>query len=204
MLTLEHKLQRKGKATSSDIHKIMGIQGLNKMGDTYALEKAIEIVFGIDQEDDFESYDMKIGSEREPLNFDIFKRKMELEFNKVEPAKFFELGLNTGSTPDGIVNGKDPLECKCQSSDHYFKLLRYGVDYIDPKWIFQMQHQMLVLGSDKAYFSPFTIFNSLPYQHDYIIPRDNKVTDLMIKRIDEWAKLRDQHVEILLTKKQAL
>lgn len=197
MLTQEHKQERKGKATSSEIFKIMGIQGLNQMGNTYALDKAVELVFGIDLEDDYESYDMKRGSEFEPLNFDIFSRKMEMEFNSVEPGRFIQLGLNAGSTPDGIVNGKEPLECKCPKPSNYFNILRYGVKAVDPKWILQIQHQILVLGGDKGYLSMFTIYNSIPYQHHYLIEREMKTTNLMSLRTDAWAILRDEHVEVL-------
>ena len=34
--------QREGRATASEIHKLMGIKGLGETGKTYAFEKAIE------------------------------------------------------------------------------------------------------------------------------------------------------------------
>mgnify|MGYP003473559635 FL=1 len=35
---------RKGVFTSSEAHKLLGIKGLGQTGETYALEKAIEII----------------------------------------------------------------------------------------------------------------------------------------------------------------
>lgn len=197
MLTQTHKIQRAGRATSSEFHKLMGIKGLGKTGETYALEKAIEIVFGVDEDDSYESYDMAIGTEREPLAFDFFKEKIELEFGTVELSEFISLGENQGGTPDGKVNGKYPLETKCPKSNKYFSILRYGKDAIDEDWLIQINHQMLLMGVNKGYFNLFTIYNGVPYHHYYEIERDEKMIEKMKVRLDEWVKIRDEHVNAL-------
>lgn len=205
MLTQIHKEQRRGKATSSEFHKLMGKQGLNQMGDTYALEKAIEIVFGVDEDEGYESYDMQLGTEREPLAFDFFKEKMELEFHTVKLGSFIALGENTGGTPDAEVDDLYPVETKCPKPENYFKILRYGLDAVDPNWLIQLQHQMWIKGADRGYFNPFTIYNGNPFHHYYEVKRDLSITDKMQNRLEEWVKLRDNHVEILhkkLTEKQ--
>jgi len=200
MLELSHKKQRAGLATSSEFHKLMGIKGLGKTGDTYAFEKAVEIVFGVDEDDNYESYDMAIGTEREPLAFDFFKEKIKLEFGTVELCDFIQLGLNTGGTPDGKVNSKYPLETKCPKSNKYFSILRYGLDAIDEDWLIQLNHQMLIMNVEKGYFNLFTIYNGLPYHHYYEIERNMEMTTKMVTRLEEWVKLRDEHVAALRSK----
>jgi hypothetical protein len=200
MLTQIHKEQRRGKATSSEFHKLMGIKGLGKTGDTYALEKAIEIVFGIDEDERPPNYDMSIGIEREPLAFDFFKEKIALEFGTVELSEFIALGNNQGGTPDGIVNGKYPLETKCPQSKKYFSILRLGKDAIDEDWLIQLNHQMLLLGVGKGYFNIFTMYNGMPYHHFYEIERDMEMTEKMAVRLAEWVTIRDEHVKVLQSK----
>lgn len=200
MLTQIHKQQRAGRATSSEFHKLMGEKELGETGNTYALEKAVEIVFGVDEDEGYESYDMQRGTELEPIAFDFFKQKIELEFYTLEPGKFIELGANQGGTPDGIVNGKFPLETKCPKPDNYFKILRYGLDKVDKNWIIQLNHQMLLLGVNKGYFNPFTIRNGEAYHHFYEVHRDEKMIDKMKIRLNEWVKIRDEHVIDLRSK----
>lgn len=175
----------------------MGIKGLGETGNTYAFEKAVEIVFGIDYEDGYVSYDMQVGIDREPYAFEAFKSKMELEFNTVETCDFFELGKDTGGSPDALVNGKYPAEFKCPKSVKYFRILRYGVEKLDKDWLLQVQHQIYVLGTDKGYISPYTIYNGKPYDHFYLIERHEETINKMKQRIDEWIHLRDEHVKIL-------
>lgn len=200
MLELDHKKQRAGRATSSEFFKLMGIKGLNQLGNTYALEKAIELVYGVDESPGYESYDMVLGSEREPLAFEMFSESIALNFETIEPGRFFELGKDSGGTPDGIVNGKFPWENKSPKADKYFSILRYGIEALDPAWIIQLQHQMLSMDADKGYFNLFTIYNSRPYHHYYVIEKDNSLHDKMELRLKEWVPLRDEHVSILESK----
>jgi len=200
MLTQTHKEQRAGRATSSEFHKLMGEKGLGDTGNTYALEKAIEIVFGVDEDEGYESYDMQRGTELEPIAFDFFKQKIELEFYTVSPGYFIALGDNQGGTPDGIVSLKFPLETKCPSPDNYFKILRYGLEKVNKDWIIQINHQMLLCGVGKGYFNPFTIRNGIPYHHYYEVYRDEKLIDKMKLRLNEWVKIRDEHILDLRSK----
>lgn len=88
--------ERLGKFTASEIHKLLGKQGLGLTGETYCFEKACEIVFGIDEEENFISSDMQRGINLEPLAFDKFKELKELDFIEVKEAYFFPLGENAG------------------------------------------------------------------------------------------------------------
>jgi len=71
---------RRGRFTASEIHKLMGIKGMGATGETYCFEKAVEIAFGIDEDDDFTSYDMKRGIELEPKAFAKFKEMVNTRF----------------------------------------------------------------------------------------------------------------------------
>lgn len=197
MLTLQHKEQRAGLATSSEFHKLMGEKGLGETGNTYAFEKAIEIVFGVNLDEGYESYDMAIGTEREPYAFDFLKQKLQLEFGTLEPGYFVSLGENQGGTPDAIWDGKFPVETKCPKAEKYFKILRYGVEKIDKEWLIQLNHQMVLLGVGKGIFNPFTIYNAEPFHHYHIIERDVKMVEKMESRLKEWVIIRDEHVDAL-------
>lgn len=52
---------RKGRFTASDIHKLLGVRGLGQTGESYIFEKAVEEVFGLDEEDAFVSNDMQLS-----------------------------------------------------------------------------------------------------------------------------------------------
>lgn len=45
--TPEWLAQRKGRFTASEVHKLMGIKGMGKTGETYVLEKVAEELGGI-------------------------------------------------------------------------------------------------------------------------------------------------------------
>ena len=68
---------RLGKFTASEIHKLLGVKGLGETGKTYAFEKACELVYGKDENDDFTSFDLKRGVELEPMAFRKFKELEE-------------------------------------------------------------------------------------------------------------------------------
>ena len=64
----EWRKQRHGKFSASEIHKLMGVRGLGETGKSYAIEKAIEELYG-EVDENFVSYDMERGIELEPLAF---------------------------------------------------------------------------------------------------------------------------------------
>ena len=63
---------RYGKFTASEIHKLLGVRGLGETGKTYAIEKAIEQLYG-QVEDSYRGADMQRGVELEPLAFAKFQ-----------------------------------------------------------------------------------------------------------------------------------
>jgi putative phage-type endonuclease len=192
--------QRRGKFTSSRFNELMGIKGLGKTGETYAFEMACDIVMGLDPDDDYQSYDMQKGIELEPYAFMHFEESVKADFIKVEKAKFVSINDYTGGSPDGIVAGIDPLEIKCPKRNKFLRLVSDGI--IDQLYIDQMQHQMWMLDSQKAYFYNYIVFKGVEYGHKIIVQRDEARIDLMKVRLKEAIELREEFINKLTKNKQ--
>ena len=130
---------RKGRFTASEIYKLLGVKGLGETGKSYIFEKAVEEVFGLDEEDTFVSFDMQRGIDLEPLAFNKFQEIKALDFMEVEQCGFIEFHKSTGSSPDGLVDIEAVLEIKCPTRSTFFKLV--ATNEIDQKYFYQMQHQ---------------------------------------------------------------
>jgi len=191
-----HKL-RTGRFTGSEIHKLMGVKGLGETGNTYALEKAFDIVFGRDKDEGFTSYAMQRGIDLEPLAFDFFA---ERQFFKVDKCGFFVKGDNLGASPDGLTSDNGCLEIKCPDNKKILGLI--SGKPIDTQYIWQMQCEMLVTNSTHCYFFNYGIRNDEVIFHEIIVHADKEKQDLILERVEEAVKIRDQYVEILLNNKQ--
>ena len=193
---------RKGRFTASDIHKLLGVRGLGQTGESYIFEKAVEEVFGLDEEDTFVSNDMQRGITLEPLAFRKFKELKEFEFLDVQETTFFSYGSHAGASPDGLVGNDAILEIKCPRPTKFFNLVAKGIDAIDKEYIAQMQMQMLCTNSVKAYFFNYIIFNGKEMWHEIEVERDEKMIDLIKERIEQAIKIKQEFVEYLITNKQ--
>lgn len=194
---------RRGRITASPITKILGIKGLNKMGDTYAYEKAIEIVYGLSDEE-LNTWDIQRGNDLEPIAFDLFKQQMELEFIEVKKAEFFPYGENAGASPDGLVGDDAVLEIKCPRHAKFFNIVKGGIKEVDKAYIDQMQMQMLSTNSKKAYFVNFILFNEQPLMNIIEVERDEERIKLIKERIKEATKVRDEYVQYLLNSEEVI
>ena len=193
---------RKGRFTGSEIHKLMGVKGLGKTGDTFAFQKAIEIVFGKNEDEQFTSFDMQRGIDLEPVAFNKFKEIKALEFVDVEETSFFAFGDNSGASPDGLV-GKDAiLEIKCPKSEKFFNLVAKGKDAIDKEYMYQMQCEMMATNSTKAYFMNFLIHNGVEMHHIIEVDIDEELIEKMKGRIEEAVVIRDEYIKQLNNNKQ--
>lgn len=194
--------ERLGRFTASEIINLLGVRGLGQTGETYCFEKACEIVFGIDEEENFVSADMQRGINLEPIAFRKFKELKELEFMEVKESYFFPYGENAGASPDGLVNQTGILEIKCPRSKKFFRLVAEGEKEIDPKYYAQMQMQMLCSNSDTAYFFNYIIFKGVEMWHEIVVKRDDEMIAKIKDRLIEATKLRDEYVQYLITNKQ--
>mgnify|MGYP003643788334 CR=1 FL=1 len=197
--TLEWHEARKGKFTASEIYKLMGVRGLGETGKTYAIDKAIEELYG-DMEENFVSYDMERGTELEPLAFSKFSEIMDLDFILVNTCGFIDICENSGASPDGIVQENDILEIKCPKSSGFFKLV--ATNEIKDQYLYQMQMQMLATGGQKAYFFNYMIHEGLEYYHTITINRDDSVIDLMQQRISEAVKIKNEYINKIKNNRQ--
>lgn len=194
----EWHTQRLGRFTGSRISELLGIKGLGETGKSYAFENAVEIVYGRDEEEQFLSYDLKRGTELEPLAFRKFKEIKATEFiDDVQECGFFAFGKDAGASPDGLVGKDAVIEIKCPRSNKFFKLVAEGIDVIDKSYIAQMQMEMLCTNSVRCHFFNYIIYNGVEMWHELVIERDEVMINLIKLRIIEATKIRDQYVEEL-------
>ena len=193
---------RKGRFTASEIHKLLGVRGLGQTGESYIFEKAVESIFGLDEDNNFTSIDMQRGVTLEPLAFRKFKEIKEFEFLDVQETTFFPYGLDAGASPDGLVGSNAILEIKCPRPTKFFNLVAKGYDAIDKEYIAQMQMQIMCTNSEKAYFFNYIIFNGVEMWHEIEINRDEKMIDLIKERIEAAIKIKNEYKEYLITNKQ--
>lgn len=185
---------RYGRFTGSQIYRLLGVKGLGETGKTYCFENAVEIVFGKDEDEQFESFDIKRGNELEPLAFRKFKELKAFDFIEVEECSFFPYGYNAGASPDGLV-GKDAiLEIKSPRSTKLFNLIAKGVEAIDKEYIAQVQMEIMCTNSTHGYFFNYGIFNGKEIYHEIVLQRDEVMIDLIKARILEAVEIRDAYV----------
>lgn len=194
--------QRRGKFTASDIIKLLGKKGLGLTGENHCFKKATELVFGIDEDDNYESWDMKRGTNLEPVAFAKFKEIKFYDFIDVNPAFFFPYGEDAGSSPDGIVGKTGVLEIKCPRSEKFFNIVSKGLEAIDDAYIAQMQMQMLCSNSTHAHFFNYIIFKGQPMWHEIIVERDEEIIGMIKERLPEAIRLRNEYMQYLIDNKQ--
>lgn len=193
---------RKGRFTASDIHKLLGVRGLGQTGESYIFEKAVEELFGLNEEDEFTSKDIQRGVTLEPLAFRKFQELKEFDFIEVQETTFFPYGLHAGASPDGLVGNDSILEIKCPRPNKFFNLVAKGIDAIDKEYIAQMQMQMLCTNSVKAYFFNYIIFNGFEMWHEIEVLRDDVQIELIKQRIEDAILIKNQYIEELKENKQ--
>ena len=195
----EWKNQRHGKFTASEIIKLLGVRGLGETGKTYAIEKAIEQLYG-EMEENFISYDMERGIETEPLAFAKFKELKELEFLEVSNCSFFKFNDHAGASPDGLVSDNAILEIKCPKSTTFFKLV--ATNEIDAKYYAQMQMQMMCTGREKAYFFNYLIHEGTEFHHEIIVERDEELIAKIVSRLVEAIEIKNEYINKINNNKQ--
>lgn len=200
-LVAKEKLTDKQKETLESLRVKSTEKKLGQTGETYAFEKAIEIVEGVDTEE-LNTYDINRGIEQEPYAFDKFNEVMALDFIKAEKCGFIELNSNVGSSPDGLV-GKDAiLEIKCPRRAKFYKIVAFGIDAVDNDYIIQMQHQMWVTGRNLCYFMNYLIEEGKEKWHIIEVKRDETIIEKLKERTEQAIKLRDEYVDKLKANKQ--
>ena len=107
---------RKGKITSSEVHKIMGKKDLTDTAKTYLLEKVCEFYGGFTEP--AVGAALNWGMDQEPIAAEYYENMTGL---KVEKASFIPAGDHYGGSPDGLVLPDGIIEIKCpyKSANHF-------------------------------------------------------------------------------------
>lgn len=107
---------RKGKITSSEVHKIMSDRGLTETAKTYLLEKVSEHFNGY--KEPATSQALEWGTELEPVAIEHYE---QLTGFKVEKASFIPVDEHYGGSPDGLIPTDGIIEVKCpfNSANHF-------------------------------------------------------------------------------------
>lgn len=186
---------RKGRATGSEIHKILGVQGFGQTGKTYAFEKAVEIVFGLPDEDEqVETWDMARGKQLEPLAFQKFA---DTNFFEVKKCSFIPYGENAGASPDGETSNKGVVEIKCPRRSKFFKYILNGKKEISKEYMAQIQMEMKSAKAEIGYFFNYYLDKGFEMHHEIIIEPDLKIQNLIDERLEEFVSIRDSYVKEL-------
>lgn len=193
------KQERYGKFTASEIVKILGVRGLGETGKNYAIDKAIEALYG-EFEENYISYDMQNGIDTEPLAFAKFKDIKSLDFLEVTNCGYFSNCEHSGASPDGLVSDDAILEIKCPKSSTFFKLV--ATNEIDAKYYAQMQMQMLSANRNKAYFFNYLVHEGTEYHHEIIVERDEVMIEKIKERLQEVIEIKTDYINKIKLNKQ--
>lgn len=195
--SVEWYQERLGRFTASEITRLLGklsTQVGQSAFDSYCMEKAIESLYGMIEED-YVSFDMQRGIDLEPLAFEKFSELMSGDFITVEKSGFILFGEHAGASPDGKVDKINTLEIKCPTPTNFFKLAINGV--VPEKHFAQMQMQMLCLESDKGYYFNYCTHLGNEYHHTIEVPRNEPMITLIKERIEQAAEKKLEYVKKL-------
>lgn len=157
----EWLLQRRGKFTASEFHRLMAFPNLGELpagAKTYAKEKAVEMIANMDESDKYISVDMQWGIDHE---VEAIQRFAEITGKSAEKTGDFQdvmsLGNDISCTPDGLILGeKCGIEVKCPKSKTHFEycLIKSAQDLkaIAPEYYWQVMGSMHISGYDSWYF----------------------------------------------------
>lgn len=195
---------REGRFTASQISRLLGKGGLSKTKqsiDSYAFEKAVESVYGREEES-YVSDDMKRGIVLEPMAFEIIKNIKAYDFLEVTECNFYPFGKHAGASPDGRVSNNSNVEIKCPRRNKFFKIVANGADEIDPKYMAQMQMQMLCTNTERSYFFNYYLDKGIEHWHEIIVERDEVMIGLIQERIEIATEIKLDYIKKINTNKQ--
>jgi hypothetical protein len=133
----------------TDDCKFVVIKAIGEMSNGQGLpEKAAELLTG--QRTEIFGKALDWGNEYEPICKAYYS---ELRGVTIEEMPFVEINDYSGASPDGMVDG-ELIEIKCPyNTANHLKTAFEG--YIDPKYLWQMQGQMLATGATACRFISF-------------------------------------------------
>lgn len=195
----EWQQARRGKFSASQIHKLMGVKGLGKTGETYILEKVTECL-GVDL-NEISNYAMQYGTEMEPYAKQYYEAafKCEIAERGFIIADWCE---DAGCSPDGIIEGANKgLEIKCPYNpvNHTENLLIKSAEdlkKIRNEYYWQVQMCMAVTGLNKWDFVSFhPEFTGMNRMIAVEIPANENDIKLLKSRISEAVKIKNEFLK---------
>lgn len=146
---------RRGKITSSEIHKIMGKSDLTETAKTYLLEKVCEHFGGYTEPATGQA--LEWGTELEPVAIQHYEQVTGV---KVEKASFIPVDDFYGGSPDGLIASEGIIEVKCpfKSANHF----KHGLidtaekfKKVVPNYYYQCVSNMICAGAKWCDFISF-------------------------------------------------
>ena len=204
--TDEWLMQRRGRFTASEIHKLMGIKGIGKTGETYILEKVAEELGATMPP--VSTYAMERGTNLEPYA----KEHYSQAFNaSVSPAEFIIAPWcdEAGASPDGIVTDWSEttkaklIEIKCPLNPvvHLQNLLIKSADDLKalrPEYYYQVQMQMAVCNIQVCDFVSYYPEIDPDFRMISVtILMNDKDVDLMKTRIAQAVEIKHEYLKLI-------
>lgn len=155
--------QRLGKFTASEFHRLMASSKndeLPKGAQTYATEKAVELLTAFQNEEPYISLEMQWGIDHELEAIRLFTEKTgkTVEFTGIN-QQFVQLGDDIGCTPDGLIGKTVGIEVKCPKSTTHLQYLRINtgdeLKKLKPEYYWQIQGSMFITKRRVWYFVSF-------------------------------------------------
>ena len=175
---------RRGKITSSEIHKIMSEKGLTETAKTYLLEKVCEHFGGVTEP--ITGQALEWGTELEPVAIEHYEKVTK---TVVEKAPFISYDEFYGGSPDGIVKPNGVIEVKCpfKSANHF----KHGLidspakfKKVAPNYYYQCISNMICAGATWCDFISFDPRVSSDFQmFIYRLELDKEETKAIKERI---------------------
>lgn len=199
---------RRGKFTASEIHKLMGVKGMGKTGESYVLAKVAEAL-GADPPE-VNTYAMQWGIDNESVAKRIYSKSFKCAVSE-QPFIVAPWCEDAGCSPDGLVvefdnhnlpkNVTRGIEVKCPYNPvHHLENLiietqeEFKKQRIEYYW--QIQMCMAVTGYDEWDFvSYYPFVGDVSGLKVMTIKADQSDIELLKSRINEAVKLKSEIIE---------
>lgn len=196
---------RKGKITSSEIHKIMGKDALSETAKTYLLDKVSDTLGGFTALATGPALDW--GTELEDTAIQIYS---ELRGAQVDKASFIVYNDYYGGSPDGLVGKEGIVEVKCPyNSTNHFKhgLITSDSEFkkAKPDYYYQCISNMICANAQWCDFISFDPRVKLEYSmYIYRLHRNEEDVKAVLERVEAAAQYMKELKERLKTKKNGI
>jgi len=191
---------RRGKITSSEVHKIMGGKddSLTDTAKTYLLEKVSESLGGFAAPATGAA--LEWGTELEDLAIEVYSEKTG---NEVGKASFIPYDDHYGGSPDGLIPPDGVIEVKCPyTSTNHFKhgMIKTDADFkkVAPNYYYQCISNMLCANAQWCDFISYDPRVDSPYNiFVYRLQRDETEIEAMKAKLIVAVKYKEELKEKL-------